>query len=284
MRAAVAAAAAWRTAASMPERRSYFAAAAIGGEIYVSGGMVGATGKYVQRLERFDPRRETWRRLPDQPQPARAAAGTAYRGSLYVLGGQIRRGHAARARVRPAHPPLVVLARRCPSRATTLRRRRSAAGCTSPAASAGSIPSARCSSSTADRWRAVAPLPQALHTEALVAYGGSSGRSAASTGMGDAVRSVWIYSPRTDRWRAGPRLAGPWRWWERRPRAARSTPSPSAVFERYVPGTGWVLGPRLRCPATRSGSSRSTGACGRSAGASCRSSRTRAWSRTRPLD
>ena len=62
--------AAWRTAASMPERRSYFAAAAIGGQVYVSGGMVGASGKYVNRLERFDPGRNTWRRLLDQPQPA----------------------------------------------------------------------------------------------------------------------------------------------------------------------------------------------------------------------
>ena len=48
---------AWHTAASMPERRSYFAAAQLGGDVYVAGGMVGASGTYVRRLERFDPRR-----------------------------------------------------------------------------------------------------------------------------------------------------------------------------------------------------------------------------------
>ena len=62
----------------MPERRSYFAAAQLGGDIYVAGGMVGASGAYVLRLERFDPRRNRWTREPDLPGEARAAAGAAF--------------------------------------------------------------------------------------------------------------------------------------------------------------------------------------------------------------
>src|SRR2546429_1113650 len=77
----------WQTAAPMPERRSYFAAAQLAGEVYVAGGMVGASGRYVLRLQRFDPQRDSWTRLPDLPAEARAAAGAALGGTLYVVGG-----------------------------------------------------------------------------------------------------------------------------------------------------------------------------------------------------
>ena len=80
----------------MPERRSYFAAAAVGGAVYIAGGMVGASGRYVLRLQRFDPRRDTWTRLRDLPGEARAAAGAALGGKLYVVGGQTQRGVSRR--------------------------------------------------------------------------------------------------------------------------------------------------------------------------------------------
>src|SRR2546430_8248988 len=103
----------WQTAAPMPERRSYFAAAQLAGEVYVAGGMVGASGRYVLRLQRFDPQRDSWTRLPDLPAEARAAAGAALGGTLYVVGGQTQRGgppdrlaYDVRARRRsPLAPP-----------------------------------------------------------------------------------------------------------------------------------------------------------------------------------
>ena len=98
------------------------------------------------------------------------------------------------------------------------------------------------------RWRAGPPLPQALHTEALVAFRGELWSVGGIDRAGDAVRSVWIYSPRTDRWRRGPRLAAPVAMV-----GATATPRgvyavSEEVYERYVPGRGWRLGPRLRAP------------------------------------
>ena len=48
------------------------------------------------RLERFDPRRDTWTRGPDLPGEARAAAGAALGGRLLVIGGQTQRGVSRR--------------------------------------------------------------------------------------------------------------------------------------------------------------------------------------------
>src|SRR5437868_11600152 len=95
----LAAVAPWHSVMSMPERRSYFAAAQIGGDVYVAGGMVGGSGRYVFRLERFDPRTDRWAREPDLPGQARAAAGAALNGKLYVLGGQTSAGTSRRVYV-----------------------------------------------------------------------------------------------------------------------------------------------------------------------------------------
>ena len=238
----------WRTATSMPERRSYFAAAAIGGQIYVSGGMVGATGKYVNRLERFDPAREVWRRLPDQPQPARAGAGAAYRGSLYVLGGQTparvtRRvlAYDPRAARWSSAPPL-----------PSPRYNAAAAALGGRLYVAGGVrridPVRTVFVFDGRRWSAVAPLPQALHTEALVAYRGELWSIGGFDRNGDAVRSVWIYSPRTDRWRAGPRLARPVAMVGATAAGGEIYAVSEDVFEHYRPGAGWKLGPRLEVP------------------------------------
>lgn len=239
----------WRSAASMPERRSYFAAAAIGGGIYVSGGMVGASGTYVTRLERFDPADDSWHRLPDQPKPARAAAGAAYNGSLWVLGGQTpgpvtRRvlAYSPRTRRWSTEPSL-----------PQPRYNAAAAALGGKLYVAGGVraidPVRTVFSFDGHRWSTVASLPQAVHTEALVPFHGELWSVGGFDKNGDAVRSVWIYSPRTDRWRAGPRLARP-------VAMVGATAAPNGelyavsedVFERYVPGTGWVVGPHLEVP------------------------------------
>jgi non-specific serine/threonine protein kinase len=78
----------WRTAASMPDRRSYFAAAQIGGDVYVAGGMVGASGRYVLHLQRFDPARDRWTRLPDLPDPRGGTGAAAIAGRVVSVGGE----------------------------------------------------------------------------------------------------------------------------------------------------------------------------------------------------
>ena len=98
------------------------------------------------------------------------------------------------------------------------------------------------------RWAAAAPLPQAVHTEGLVAYRGELWSIGGFDHNGNAVRSVWIYSPKTDSWRAGPRLARPVAMVGATAAGDEVYAVSETVFERYLPGTGWVLGQRLEVP------------------------------------
>ena len=65
---------------------------------------------------------------------------------------------------------------------------------------------------------------------------------------GEAVRSAWIYSPRTGRWRAGPRLARPVAMVGAVAARSRIYAVSEGVFENYAPGRGWRLGPALAVP------------------------------------
>jgi N-acetylneuraminic acid mutarotase len=238
----------WHTAAPMPERRSYFAAARLGDSIYVSGGMVGASGKYVFRLERFDPAGDRWARLPDQPSAARAAAGAAYRGRLYVIGGQTPRGVARRV---DAYDPQ---AHRWSSSAPLPAPRYNAAaaalnGKLYVAGGVRSIDPVRTAFVfDGARWRAIASLPQALHTQALVAWRGELWSIGGFDAAGDAVRSTWIYSPRTNRWRRGPRLAAPLAMVGATATRTGIFAVSETTFEQYTPGRGWRRGPSLAVP------------------------------------
>ena len=82
----------WTLAAPMSQRRSYVAAAELGGRVYVAGGMVGETGRHLATFERFDPRSDAWTTLPRVPEPVRAAAGAAVGGTVYVIGGSTPSG------------------------------------------------------------------------------------------------------------------------------------------------------------------------------------------------
>jgi len=244
----IAAAPVWHSATPMPERRSYFAAAQLGGGVYVSGGMVGASGTYVLRLERFDPRTERWARRRDQPAAARAAAGTAYRGRLYVIGGQTPRGTARRVQV--YDPPTN---RWSASRPLPAPRYNAAA-----AALGGKLyvvggvrsiaPLRTVYVYDGSRWHTGPPLPQALHTQALVAWRGELWSIGGFDAAGDAVRSVWVYSPRTNRWRRGPRLAAPLAMVGATATRAGLYAVSETTFESYAPGRGWRRGPSLAVP------------------------------------
>jgi N-acetylneuraminic acid mutarotase len=239
---------AWHTSVSMPERRSYFAAAQIGGRVYVSGGMVGASGKYVLRLQSFDAVHRRWLRLRDQPRPARAAAGAAFGGSLYVLGGQTPDGVTGRVF---AYDPA---ARRWSAKPSLPAPRYNAA-----AASLGgklyvvggvrSIDPLRTAFVfDGARWRTIASIPQALHTQALVAWHGELWSIGGFDAAGDAVRSTWIYSPRTGRWRRGPRLAAPLAMVGATATRTGIFAVSETAFEQYAPGRGWRRGPSLAVP------------------------------------
>ena len=65
---------------------------------------------------------------------------------------------------------------------------------------------------------------------------------------GEAVRSAWIYSPRTGRWRAGPRLARPVAMVGAVAARSRIYAVSEGVFESYAAGRGWRLGPALAVP------------------------------------
>src|ERR687887_2067155 len=82
----------WIFGQSMSQRRSYVAAAELGGKIYVAGGAGGETGRFLDIFQRFDPRTNSWTTLRRLPEPTRAGAGAALDGKVYVIGGQITGG------------------------------------------------------------------------------------------------------------------------------------------------------------------------------------------------
>ena len=87
--AAAPAEAPWTFGLPMANRRSYVAAAELGGQIYVAGGMFGNAGTRLDRVQRFDPDRQSWRTLPRLPEPVRAAAG-ATRNGEFLAADEIR--------------------------------------------------------------------------------------------------------------------------------------------------------------------------------------------------
>jgi N-acetylneuraminic acid mutarotase len=232
----------------MPERRSYFAAAQIGGDVFVAGGMVGASGKYVLRVQRFDPKRNTWMRAPDLPGPSRAGAGTAYQGRLLVIGGQTPTGVSRRVY---AYDPR---ARRWSSAAPLPQPRYNSAAASlgGKLYVAGGVrqidPVRTMFVFDGRRWRTAAPLPRPLHTQALVPYRGELWSIGGFDTAGDPVRSVFVYSPKTNRWRRGPALRAPLAMVGATATGGTLYAVSEFVFESYTPGRGWRLGPRLSVP------------------------------------
>jgi N-acetylneuraminic acid mutarotase len=84
----------WTFGESMSQRRSYVAAAEIGGRIYAAGGMVGETGRPLDLLARYDPDADSWETLRRLPEPVRAGAAAAVDGVLYVIGGTTAEGNS----------------------------------------------------------------------------------------------------------------------------------------------------------------------------------------------
>ena len=77
----------WRPLAPATLARTEVAAARVGRFVYVMGGFERGSGATVAVTERYDLRRDRWRRVADMPAGLNHAAAVAYRGSVYVVGG-----------------------------------------------------------------------------------------------------------------------------------------------------------------------------------------------------
>lgn len=75
----------WHTLASMPAPRQETAVAAVGGQVYVLGGLVDGALE-VPTVEVYDPGGDAWQSAADLPAPMHHAHVAAFDGALYLLG------------------------------------------------------------------------------------------------------------------------------------------------------------------------------------------------------
>lgn len=79
---------AWERVASMPAARAAGGAAAVGGKVYVVGGVL-SDGSNAQTMLVYDTRRDTWKELDGPSFPRQHLGVTAAGGSVLALGGRI---------------------------------------------------------------------------------------------------------------------------------------------------------------------------------------------------
>jgi N-acetylneuraminic acid mutarotase len=200
-------AAPWTRAPSMPQRRSYLAAAQIGDRIYTAGGMVGETGRPVATFARFDAVANQWAVLEPLPVPTRAAAAAALGGSIYVIGGTTPAGNTAsvyaydgRWRVRARMP-----APRFNHSAVALAGKIYVLGGFLAGEERDEV---FVYDASANRWSQTTPLPRPTHAFDAVAFGGEIWMIGGRRG-GQILREVWIFDPETAEWRSGPAMSSP---------------------------------------------------------------------------
>jgi N-acetylneuraminic acid mutarotase len=245
-----AAAAEWSPAPQLTHRRSYPASAAIDGKIYVAAGMVGETGRPLDFLERFDPKRNGWTSLTPLPISFSAAAGAELHGRFWVIGGdnspeadgrQVYSYDAGADRWR-REPPLP--ATRMNHAAVAFRGKLYTIGGLDPVHPTRTVfvydPAKR-------RWSQAPPMPVALHAHAASVYRdeiwvfGGRDRSVARQ------RGVWIYKPERREWRRGPSLPVPM---DTLSTAVNGDRIDALVDDHYFifDGERWREGPRLEVP------------------------------------
>jgi Kelch motif len=206
------AAAEWTPAPQLTHRRSYPASAEIGGKIYVAAGMVGETGRPLDFLERFDPRRNEWTSLTPLPVSFSAAAGTSLDGRFWVIGGdnspeadgrQVYSYDVAADRWR-SEPRLP--ATRMNLAAVAFRGKLYAIGGLDPVQPTKTVfvydPATR-------RWSEGTPLPVVLHAHSASVYRGEIWVFGGRDRSFEQQRGVWIYNAERREWRAGPPLPVP---------------------------------------------------------------------------
>jgi hypothetical protein len=200
----------WEFTTPMANRRSYVAAAKLGGQIYVAGGMFGASGTRLDRVQRFDPTRQTWKTLPRLPEPVRAAAGATLQGAFAVVGGTTPEGGGRQVYVyapgrgwRQSDP----LPRRLYNHAAVSTGDRIYV--------LGGYDTARkelrsvyFTSAHSGGWKPSRPLPRPVHAFGAVEFRGEIWVIGGRRGERQ-LREVWIFSPERGRWRRGPSLPKP---------------------------------------------------------------------------
>jgi N-acetylneuraminic acid mutarotase len=243
-------AAEWSPAPQLTHRRSYPASAQIDGKIYVAAGMVGETGRPLDRLERFDPSRNEWTSLTPLPISFSAGAGASLNGRFWVVGGdnspeadgrQVFSFDVESGRWRRETPLPAV---RMNLAAVSFRGKLYATGGLDPEQPTRTVfvydPKSR-------RWARGTPMPVALHAHSASVYKGEvwvfGGRDRSVARQ----RGVWIYNADKDLWRAGPSLP-----------AAMDTLATSvngdridAIVDDYYfiyDGERWKPGPTLEVP------------------------------------
>jgi N-acetylneuraminic acid mutarotase len=200
----------WTFARSMSQRRSYVAAAEVGGEIYAVGGMVGETGRFLAIAQRFDPAVNSWSGLPRLPEAVRAGAGAALDGRVYVIGGQAEESDGSQIYVFDTESETWEQAAPLPEprfnmAAVALGGRIYAMGGYREAEERAEV---FVYDAASDSWTEGTPLPAPNHTFGAVVFRGEIWTIGGRRGE-EVLRDVWIYNPETDRWRAGPELPQP---------------------------------------------------------------------------
>jgi N-acetylneuraminic acid mutarotase len=202
-------AAPWTLVRAMSQRRSYVAAAELGGRIYVAGGMVGETGRPLATFSRYDPAEDSWTILEQLPEPTRAAAAATLDGTIYVVGGTTEKRNTGQLYAWDGRG----WKERAPMRAR--RFNHGAVGVDGRLFVLGGLDDAGRDSRDmfvydprADAWSRGRSLPRPLHAFGAVVFRGEiwviGGRSG-----DEIVTGILVYDPRSDEWRAGPRLPQP---------------------------------------------------------------------------
>lgn len=200
----------WKFTTPMANRRSYVAAAELGGKIYVAGGMFGGAGTRLDRVQRFDPERESWTTLPRLPEPVRAGAGASLHGAFVVIGGTTPTGGGRQVYVyapgrgwRKSDP----LPRRLYNHAavSTGDRIYVLGGYDTQSEELRSV---YFTSPRVRGWQPSPPLPRPVHAFGAVFFRGEIWVIGGRRGERQ-LREVWIFDPVRSRWRAGPSLPRP---------------------------------------------------------------------------
>jgi N-acetylneuraminic acid mutarotase len=203
---AVDASAGWERVASMPQRRSYIAAARVGRFIYTAGGMVGDTGRPLATFTRYDTGSDRWTMRAQLPVATRAAAAAAVDGVVYVIGGTTPEGNTAAVWAWDGR----AWRSRAPLPAPRFNHAAVALGKTiwvfGGFAGGSEHADVFAYDTRADRWRRASPLPRPNHTFGAVAFGGEIWLIGGRRGE-RILREVWILDPDgRGRWRPGPAL------------------------------------------------------------------------------
>ena len=243
----------WERVASLSQRRSYIAAAELGGRIYAAGGMVGETGRPLATVSRYEPGADAWETLAPLPEPTRAAAAATWRGRVVVAGGTTAAGNVATVRSLDARRGEW---QRLPSLPEP-RFNHELVSLAGKLYALGGFHDGRERRDVfvlgpgGNAWRRTTPLPSPTHAFGAVAFRGRLWVVGGRRGE-RVLREVWVLDPRTERWRRGPSLPRPMELLGLAVRDDELHAVWESTYQVYDAGAGrWRQGPRPGRDASR---------------------------------